>query len=258
MTIFIKSEPSNSEIDRYSLSNCKWCHPIKIFLVALATLAISCLPIQVNAAVIRLGNVVPGAGAIKQNILSMRELHYVDMVPQNTDFSCGAAALATILKYAYGRQVTEEEVIDGLLKVSDAEIVRERGFSLLDLKNYTQTLGLRGRGYGMAPENLERIKVPIIVLLDIRGYKHFVVLKKTTQDKVYIADPALGNRIMDKKDFTVGWNRVIFAVIGQGFKRDSVLLTPKEALTARSTVDIMQPLTDAQLVDFGFVKSELF
>ena len=199
-----------------------------------------------------IGGIVPGAGLISKDIVSMRELHFVDMVPQHTDFSCGAAALATILKYAYDKDVTEEEVINGLLVVSDPEIVKKKGFSLLDIKNYVETLGLRGRGYAMKPEMLEKIKIPTIVLLDIRGYKHFVVVKKTTTDKVYISDPALGNRIMDKESFVAGWNKVTFAVIGDGFDRESILLRPKEPLTARNVVDTWRPLTDTQLAEFGF------
>lgn len=220
--------------------------------------ALACLPLAGQAGAIDLGGVVPGAGAIRKNILSMRELRYVDMVPQKTDFSCGAAALATILNYAYGQKLTEDDVIQGLLQVSDPAIVKEKGFSLLDLKNYVQARGMRGRGYNMAPEMLERVKVPTIVLLDIRGYKHFVVLKKTTEDKVYLADPALGNRVLSRQDFEKGWNRVVFAIIGQGFERDTVLLRPKEPLTARSTVDTWRPLTDAQLLEFGFSSAELF
>ena len=229
-----------------------------IMRVGLLALTVACLPAVVNAATIGLGSVIPGAGIINKNLLSMRELRYVDMVPQKTDFSCGAAALATILNYAYGRQLTENQVISGLLEVSDAAEVREKGFSLLDMKNYVQKQGMRGRGYSMTPELLEQLKVPIIVLLDIRGYKHFVVVKKTTADKVYIADPALGNRILDTKEFVAGWNRVAFAVIGQGFQRDTVLLRPKEALTARNIVDTWRPLVDAQLVEFGFSGAELF
>jgi len=216
------------------------------------------LPWAGHAGAIGLGGVIPGAGAIQKNILSMREMRYVDMVPQKTDFSCGAAALATILNYAYGQKLTEDEVIQGLLQVSDPAIVREKGFSLLDLKNYVQARGMRGRGYNMSPEMLDRIKVPTIVLLDIRGYKHFVVLKKTTPDKVYLADPALGNRVVARQEFEKGWNRVVFAVIGQGFERDTVLLRPKEPLTARSTIDTWRPLTDAQLLEFGFSSAELF
>lgn len=237
-----------------ALANHQWIPPAAWLLGQ----ALASLLVAGQAGAVGLGGVIPGAGAIHKNVLSMRELRYVDMVPQKTDFSCGAAALATILNYAYGQKLTEEEVIQGLLQVSDPAIVREKGFSLLDLKNYVQARGMRGRGYNMAPEMLEKIKVPTIVLLDIRGYKHFVVLKKTTPDKVYLADPALGNRVVARQEFVSGWNRVVFAVIGQGFERDTVLLRPSEPLTARSTMDTWRPLTDAQLLEFGFSSAELF
>jgi predicted double-glycine peptidase len=201
---------------------------------------------------------VPGAGVINKDIVSMRELKFVDMVPQKTDFSCGAAALATILKYAYGQDVTEDQVIDGLLSVSDHEIVKQKGFSLLDLKNYVKTRDMRGRGYKMNTELLAKIKIPVIVLLNIRGYKHFVVVKKSTHNKVYVADPALGNRIMDKEQFLQGWNQVVFAIIGQGFDRESILLRPKGPLTAKNTVDTWRPLTDVQLSENGFSRADLF
>lgn len=210
-----------------------------------------------SAANMQFGGVVPGT-MITKNIISMRERHFIDMVPQQTDFSCGAAALATILNYAYGYDFSEADVIAGMLKVSNPELVQTKGFSLLDIKHYVETLGLRGRGYTVNPEILDRIKIPTIVLLDIRGYKHFVVLKKATPEKVYIADPALGNRVMDRQDFVDGWNKVTFAVIGDGFDRETILLRPKQPLTARNTVDTWRPLTDAELIEFGFYRSELF
>lgn len=228
---------------------------LKIFSPLLCLLVLS--P-QSHAAEMQIGGILPGGALISKNIVSMKEMHYVNLVRQQTDFSCGAAALATILNYAYNYDLTEQEVVAGMLKVSDEEIVRQKGFSLLDIKNYVETLGLRGRGYNVEPEILERIKIPTIVLLDIRGYKHFVVLKKTTQDKVYIADPALGNRVMDKQEFIDGWNAVTFAVVGDGFDRDTILLRPREPLTAMTTVDNWRPLTDAELLEFGFYRSELF
>jgi predicted double-glycine peptidase len=99
-----------------------------------------------EAAPLTIGNVIPDAGPVRVNITSMRAMRYIDMVPQHTDYSCGAASLATILKYAYGRNVTEFDVIKGLFKVSDPKVVQKEGFSLLDLKNYVETLGFRGRG----------------------------------------------------------------------------------------------------------------
>lgn len=236
--------------------------PLRKALAALAgLLALSSaawLPLQARAADIRFANVLPGGGTISKNMVSMRERRYLNMVPQQTDFSCGAAAVATILKYAYGMDVTENQVIEGLLEVSDPEAVRVKGFSLLDIKNYIQTLGMRARGYKISAETLESVKVPTIALVDMKGYKHFVVVNKTVDGKVYIADPALGNRIVPKGQFLREWNGLVFAVIGKGFERDTVLLRPPQPLTARGLVDTYRPLTDAELLDFGFSHADLF
>ncbi len=211
----------------------------------------------VLAANIRLGGVLPGGGIYHKNIVSLREAKYVHLVPQQTDFSCGAAALATILRYAYRRDIGESDVLAGMMRISDPELVKQQGFSLLDIKNYVQTLGLRGRGYRLAHEQLVQVRIPVIVLLDIKGYKHFVVVKKATSDKVYIADPALGNKVMSRAEFAAGWNGIVFAVIGRGFDRQTVLLNPPEPLTVRRA-SLRSPLTDAELIDFGFTRAELF
>lgn len=234
--------------------------PILTFTAVVASVASLFSPIlapPVLAADIAFAGILPGGAMIHKNLVSMRELKFVDMVQQHTDFSCGAAALATILKYSYKQDISEDDIISGLMKVSDIEVVRQKGFSLLDIKNYTQSIGMRGRGYNVQTDALEKIKIPTIVLLNYKGYKHFVVLKKTTADKAYIADPALGNRVMKRSEFDASWNGIVFAVVGQGYDRESVLLRPKEVLTARNLVDNYHPLTDAELFDYGFVRSDM-
>lgn len=211
------------------------------------------------AAEVPFGNVLPGGGVLTKDVVSMREARYVNLIEQQTDFSCGAAALATVLNYAYGRNLTEAEVIAGMLKVSEIEVVREKGFSLLDMKNYIETLAMRGRGYEVDADTLDKIRIPVIVLLDIKGYKHFVVLKKTENGLVYLGDPALGNRVMEKEEFLNGWNGIVFAVIGQGFIRNTVLINPPEPLTAKRLRQVQATsLTNAQLLDFGFRHADLF
>lgn len=216
------------------------------------------LPVLAGAAPQQLGNVVPGAGVLKKSFLSMREMRYRDLVPQETDFSCGAAALATVLKHAYGWQVTESQVIEAMMQVADQQVVREQGFSMLDMKRYVEAAGMRGRGYFVKAEALEKLQVPVIVLLDLRGYKHFVVHKKTAGERVYVGDPALGNRIMNKGEFIAGWNGIVFAVIGKGFDRSSALLNPAEPLTLRQRAELVTPVGTAQLLEFGFKRAELF
>jgi predicted double-glycine peptidase len=80
-------------------------------------------------------------------IQSIRERKFADLVQQKTDFSCGAAALATILRQAYWLDVTEDQIIEGMLAHSDQDLVRVQGFSMLDMKRYVESIGMRARGY---------------------------------------------------------------------------------------------------------------
>lgn len=203
-------------------------------------------------------NLVPGMGVQQRSVVSMKGLKYQNLIRQHTDFSCGAAALATILKYAYRLDVDENKILQGLFAVSDPDIVRVRGFSLLDIKNYVEAVGFRGRGYRVDVDTLKDIRIPTIVLLDLKGYKHFVVLKKVDGDDVYVADPALGNKVIAKETFAAQWNGVVFAVIGRSFDRDSVLINPPLPLTARGLHDVRAPLSNAELLEYGFSMSELF
>lgn len=203
------------------------------------------------AAEMNLAGALPGGGVITKNLVSLREARYNGIIKQNTDFSCGAAALATLLKYAYHMNLGEDEVLRGMMQVADPELVRTKGFSMLDIKKYVETLGLRGRGYVVTKDYLLRIKVPTLVLLDIKGYKHFVVLKKTTPERVYLADPALGNKAMALDEFLAGWNGVVFAVIGNGYDKDNALVRSAKSLSVRRDT-LQPPIRDAEIFEFGF------
>lgn len=139
--------------------------------------------------------------------------NFANLVRQQTDFSCGAAALATILKYAHGLDVDESSVLAGLFGLTDRAVVQAQGFTLLDLKRYVESLGLSAQGYRVGIDELHNAVVPSIVLLEIAGYRHFVVLRRVMGNEVHIADPALGNRAMTLEAFRNAWvNGVIFAV----------------------------------------------
>ncbi|MGG2397833.1 C39 family peptidase [Pseudomonas sp. SH1-B] len=209
------------------------------------------------AAELRLA-VLPNGGLAHVQVESIRERRFSNLVEQQTDFSCGAAAMATILNQAYGLALGEEDVIRGMLASADADLVRTQGFSMLDMKNYAATLGLRARGYRINADQLADIKIPAIVLLDVRGYKHFVVLQRTYRGYVYIGDPVLGHKKMGLSEFSKGWNGIVFALIGPGYNRDNALLSPPEPLTAKRRIDRFSPVKDAELMEFGFIQSDFF
>ena len=58
--------------------------------------------------------VMPGGGLMYKKVESIRERKFANLVEQKTDFSCGAAALATILRQAYWMDVDEDHIIKGM------------------------------------------------------------------------------------------------------------------------------------------------
>lgn len=203
--------------------------------------------------------VLPGGAAAFKDVQSMRERRFSNLVEQKTDFSCGAAAMATLLNEAYGWELSEEDVIRGMLdQAADVEQVRHQGFSMLDMKRYAQSLGLRARGYRIDKSNLQRVTVPVIVLIDVRGYKHFVVMQRSADGWVYVGDPVLGHKKLPLDDFSQGWNGIVFALIGPGYDRNNALMRPPEPLTARHRLRDFKPVKDAELMEFGFIQSDFF
>ena len=197
------------------------------------------------------GAVAPAHLLESKRVVSFKERKFDGLVRQRTDFSCGAAAVATIFNSAFGRRTNETQVLVNMLRVSDQRVVRAKGFSLLDIKRYVEAIGMRGEGYEVPFETLYELRVPAIVLLDIRGYKHFVVLRKARDGYVHIGDPALGNRIMWKDEFETAWNGIVFAILGDTYQEANALVNPPEPLSARRLYELRSPVPNAEIYDFG-------
>jgi predicted double-glycine peptidase len=68
-------------------------------------------------------------------------------VPQKWDFSCGSAAVATLLTYHYNTPTSEESAIAVMYVRGDQAKIRREGFSLLDMKLYLEQHGFRADGF---------------------------------------------------------------------------------------------------------------
>jgi predicted double-glycine peptidase len=169
-------------------------------------------------------------------VRSLLEIRQENVVVQKWDTSCGAAALATLLKHQHGFEDSEKEIAEAMLRVTDPLKVKIRGgFSLLDLKRYADARGLEGIGYmNLGFDDLLEM-APVIVPIIARGYPHFVIVRGKIDQKVLIADPAFGNRTMDLKVFERAWQ----GNIGFVARRRDGLVSPNE-LTQRST-DTLRP-----------------
>ena len=187
---------------------------------------------------LRLGG-LPGFGGV--TLRSMREGRYRDVIKQQYDFSCGSAALATLLTYHYGRPSTEEEVFRSMWQKGDQERISEVGFSLLDMKAYLASQGLSGDGFRVPLDKLAAAGIPAITLINTGGYEHFVVIKGITESEVLIGDPALGARALSRADFEAIWQGILFVLRSEGeVGRDNFNQTDAWQLQAPSRPDAVR------------------
>ena len=136
------------------------------------------------------------------------------IVRQAYDYSCGSAALTTLLNGYVGTQLNEQQTMSGLLRYGEYErIIERRSFSLLDMKRFVAALGLESGGYRGEFEDLVKQGQPAIVPISYAGFKHFVVYKAYKNGRVYVADPALGNISFDEERFKEVWeNNTLFLI----------------------------------------------
>ena len=157
---------------------------------------------------------LPGAtgGNLHVNVRSMKDKHFRSTVKQKYDFSCGSAALATLLTFHYEDPIREEEVFDEMFAAGNKEKIRKEGFSMLDMKNFLDQRGYTADGYKANLDQLAAVGVPAITLLNIKGFKHFVVVKGVTTKEVLVGDPALGATIHPRAEFETMWNGILFLI----------------------------------------------
>lgn len=143
---------------------------------------------------------------------SVAERKFASIVRQQYDFSCGSAALATLLRYHYADNVNEERVFLGMWRDGDRDAIRKVGFSLLDMKRYLAARDLKADGYKVSLDQIEKAGIPGVALISIRNYRHFVVVKGVRGDEVLVGDPSLGLTSMPRANFLKTWNGVYFVL----------------------------------------------
>jgi predicted double-glycine peptidase len=156
---------------------------------------------------------VPNGGNYSMRVTSLKAARFRTTVPQRYDFSCGSAAVATLLTFQYGDPVTEADVFRHMYRRGDQARIRREGFSLLDMRAYLVAHGYQADGFEVPLEQLFQEGLPAIVLLNDRGYRHFVVVKGMRAGRVLVGDPARGTRLLPRREFDRLWdNRVLFVV----------------------------------------------
>jgi len=136
----------------------------------------------------------------EHNVTSWIEIKNKNLTRQKHDYSCGSASLATILKYYYGQNITEKEILDAVMQMKGLteENVRQKykevnGLSFLDLSVFAKEKGFKALGLALDMEALKKLQVPVILYVKIRNSEHFTVYKGMDDMYAYLADPSMGN-----------------------------------------------------------------
>jgi hypothetical protein len=146
-------------------------------------------------------------------VRSMKALRFASTLRQQYDFSCGSAALATLLTHHYGTAVSESTVFEAMWAHGDQGRIRREGFSLLDMQRYLASRGFQADGFRLPLDKLVLARLPAIVLVNEKGYNHFVVIKGAADGRVLLGDPSRGTRAMPRERFEAAWpTRLLFVV----------------------------------------------
>lgn len=130
---------------------------------------------------------------------SWKTLRDERVVKQDLDYSCAAAALATLLSEYYRQPVSEAE----LLKAMDKGDGRA---SFDDMQRALPAFGFKAQGFAASYAQLARLKMPVVVYLKHRKDDHFSVLRGIDgNNTVWLADPSLGNRTYAREQFLRMW-----------------------------------------------------
>ncbi|MFL6707553.1 MAG: C39 family peptidase [Massilia sp.] len=158
---------------------------------------------------------LPGPGGARYSVpvASMKAVKFAHTLHQQLDFSCGSAAVATLLRFQYGVQVDEQTVFTHMFLRGDQAKIRREGFSLLDMKRFLATRGYQADGFRQPLQKLIDARLPAIVLLSDKGYQHFVVIRGAANGRILLADPATGTRAIAQSAFEQLWNNKLLFVI---------------------------------------------
>ena len=154
-----------------------------------------------------------GGGSYRLPVISLKQSRVAGAVLHQFDFSCGLAAVATLLNHHYGVPVTEQTVMQEMYAVGDQPKIQKEGFSLLDMMHYLAGLVFTADSFKQPLDKLIEARVAAVALVNEAGYHHFIVIEGLDATRVLVGEPAKGIRAMSRAQFDSIWIDCLLFVI---------------------------------------------
>ncbi|GAB2707575.1 peptidase domain-containing ABC transporter [Aliiglaciecola aliphaticivorans] len=121
-----------------------------------------------------------------ERLLNFNTKHSLPCILQTEASECGLACLAMISGF-YGYEID-------LTSIRSRFSISAHGATLKQIMQIAGQMELSPRALRLEIEQLAELQTPCILHWEL---KHFVVLKKVTKHKIYIHDPAVGERVLE-------------------------------------------------------------
>lgn len=181
-----------------------WIVIVQVFMFPLHAICESSMPIEI-------GN----RGKIYARVADWKQLNQRNVVQAGFDYSCGSAALATLLNMQFGEKLTEADIIETLLQgktQEDISKIEQNGYSLAELKKAAEAKGYNVFILKVTLEDCYKLSGPVLIYFEPDSERHFAVLKYVRGGKAYLADPSRGNIKVSLYRLRDEWGGIIFAV----------------------------------------------
>ena len=142
-------------------------------------------------------NLFSGTGiVVKLPVKTWKDLRDSNTEKQDEDFSCSSASAATILRYYYGKEIYEQDILNEVIRVGD-----EGKASFLDLKQAVAKFGFEAIGLKLSFKELKKLPIPAIAYLRHLSQDHFSVIRGISNTgMVWLGDPSWGNSKFSEKN----------------------------------------------------------
>lgn len=176
---------------------------ITIFAAAVCGAKVAPAQLPANSAPIRDSQPI-----MQREVVSWVDLKKQYVVMQQYDYSCGASSLATLLRYYWGYDINERQVLKTIEnKLTPAEMQDRivKGLSLTDLKTAAEAMNFQAEIGRLELHELAESKIPVIAAIKTNGFDHFVVVRGIYEGQVYLADPLRGKLRVPVDTFEREW-----------------------------------------------------
>ncbi len=164
------------------------------------------------------------ARLFQKTVQNWKSIQHKNIVMQRREYTCGAAVLATMIRYYWKENISEHKLLRDLDEMLSQEDIADRlvnGLTITDLRQLAVRNGFLATIGRLSFKQLTESKIPLIVAIKTNEYMHFVIFREFDGQWVYLADPARGNIRIPAAQFTQEWQKnTVLVVIKKGGQPD--------------------------------------